>query len=198
MKPVFSNLQIENDLLGVARGLSGQDAGNICILGTGSNACYYDGNEVNKVSASLGYILGDEGSGAYLGKRLLSRIFRNQLPGELISVFQDEFNLKPYEVISRLYDQPQPNHYLASFAPFIHQHRHLPEIHSIISQSFEDFFDAFFHVNEHPELPFHFSGSIAYFFSDILRAVGEQRGIHIQHIVQSPIAGLVLYHQQYD
>ncbi|MEQ9465819.1 MAG: hypothetical protein RLN88_00325 [Ekhidna sp.] len=191
-------LLVANDLVGVARSLCGKEVGNVCILGTGANACYYDGNSVNKVSASLGYVLGDEGSGAYMGKKLMMGVFRDHFSKEVIDLFQETFHLTSHEVIQRIYHQPRPNHFLASFATFIYQHRNHPEIYQLIYSAFEDFFQAFFLKNQHPDLLFHFSGSIAYFFSDILRQVGNERGINIKTIVQSPISGLVLYHQQYD
>lgn len=193
-----SNIHIENDLVGVARSLCGREEGNVCILGTGSNACYYNGHKVNKVSASLGYVLGDEGSGAYLGKKLMMGIFREQFSKEIITRFQEKYSLTSHEVIQRIYHEPRPNHFLASFGTFIYENRNHPEIHQLITRAFNDFFDAFFHKSENKEKPFHFSGSIAYYFSDILRQMGTERGYLIKKIVQSPIAGLVLYHQQYD
>ncbi|MEO9481974.1 MAG: hypothetical protein ABJG47_00925 [Ekhidna sp.] len=191
------NVSANNDLVGVARSLFGKEAGNVCILGTGANACYYDGEKVNKVSASLGYVLGDEGSGAYLGKQLLKGIFRKQLAIDIIDSFNEQFNLTSHQVIQRIYDQPKPNHFLASFAPFIFENRNHPEVHELIRSTFDDFFDAFFSNHQGGETPFCFSGSIAFHFSDILRQVGADRGILTKHIVQSPISGLVLYHQQY-
>jgi len=197
LKEIFGeNVSVENDLLGVARALCGKEPGYVGILGTGANACKYDGSEVNKVSASLGYVLGDEGSGAYMGKQLLASVFRSQLSKELLNAFQDKFDLSSHQAIDRIYNEPKPNHFLASFASFIHSNQSHPEIYQLIVNAFEDYFDAFFHYHS-KEFPFHFSGSIAYFFSGILREVGQARGISIQNIVQSPIAGLVLYHQQY-
>lgn len=193
-----SHVQAYNDLVGVARSLCGKEEGNVCILGTGANACYYDGEKVNKVSASLGYVLGDEGSGAYMGKKLMMRVFREQLSKEIIDLFQEKYNLTSHKVIQRIYHQPQPNHFLASFSTFIHEHRNKPEIHQLITDAFNDFFEAFYQNSDKVDKPFYFSGSIAYFFSDLLRQVGNERGILIKNIVQSPIAGLVLYHQQYD
>ncbi|MEM6831588.1 MAG: N-acetylglucosamine kinase [Bacteroidota bacterium] len=192
-----SNLQVENDLVGTARSLCGKDTGNVCILGTGSNACYYDGREVSTVSASLGYVLGDEGSGAYLGKKLLLGIFRDQLDGDIVEAFHAKYELTAHKVIQQIYYQPRPNHFLASFSHFIAAHKHHPEIYRLVYAAFEDFYDAFFFRSEHVDEVYHFSGSIAFHFSDILRQVGLDKGIQIQNIVQSPIAGLVLYHQAY-
>ncbi|MEM6735847.1 MAG: hypothetical protein AAGC64_07705 [Bacteroidota bacterium] len=193
----LGNVYVENDLIGVARSLCGKEQGNICILGTGSNACFYDGEKVSKISASLGYVLGDEGSGAYLGKKLMMGVFRENLSKDLIDDFQNEYQLTAHSVIERIYHQPRPNHFLASFARFIHKHRSYPEIYQLVFQAFNDFFDAFFFRKKRMEIPFYFSGSIAYYFTDALKEVGVQRGITIKKIVQSPVAGLLLYHQQY-
>ncbi|MEM0940309.1 MAG: hypothetical protein AAF600_08950 [Bacteroidota bacterium] len=196
-KVFLGNIYVENDLIGVARSLCGKEQGNICILGTGSNACFYDGEKVNKISTSLGYVLGDEGSGAYLGKKLMMAVFRENLSKDLIDDFQNEYQLTAHHVIKRIYYQPRPNHFLASFAHFIHKHRSHPEIYQLISQAFNDFFDAFFLKGKRTEIPFYFSGSIAYYFADVLKEVGVQRGIAIKTIVQSPVAGLLSYHKQY-
>ncbi len=190
-------LFVRNDLVGAARALCGNKPGNVCILGTGSNACYYNGSKVNKVSASLGYVLGDEGSGAYLGKKLMMGVFREQLPREIIDTFQKEFDLSSHKVIQQIYHKPKPNHFLASFAPFVLRHKSYPEIYELIYNSFADFYHAFFFKNQHADEVFNFSGSIAYHFSDILRQVGIDKGFKIRNIVESPIAGLVLYHQNH-
>ncbi len=199
LEEVFGkNVYATNDLVGVARSLCGKEKGNVCILGTGANACFYDGASVQNVGASLGYVLGDEGSGAHLGKKLLRAVFRNQVASEIIVAFQDRFNLSSHQAIQRIYNQPKPNHFLASFAPFIFDHKNHPDIHHMIRENFTDFFEAFFFENNHSETTFYFSGSVAFHFSDILRQVGSERGIIIKNIIQSPISGLVLYHQQYD
>lgn len=193
---VFNSIKVENDLLAVARSLCGNEAGNACILGTGSNACFYDGSQVNKVSASLGYILGDEGSGAHLGKKLLKRIFREQIGKDIIDQFDSRYNLSSHNTIEQIYYQPKPNHFLASFAPFLYENRNHPEIYQLIHDSFCEFYHAYFSNSDYKDQSFQFSGSIAYYFSDILRQVGNDQQIRIQNIVQSPIAGLVLYHKK--
>ncbi len=191
-----NNLLIENDLVGVARALCGDQPGNACILGTGANACFYDGKEVNTVSASLGFVLGDEGSGAYLGKKLLSRVFRGQFDVEILNAFHSTYDLTEHEVISQIYNQPRPNQFLSSFAHFVSKHKNHPEVYELIYQSFVDFFHGFFPKEDKNNF-FYFSGSIAWYFSDILREVGKNKGVIIQNIIQSPIAGLALYHQKH-
>lgn len=192
------NVSSSNDLLGVARALCGQDSGHVCILGTGANACKYDGVYVNKVGASLGYVLGDEGSGANLGKLLLKGVFRDRFDKEIIEAFQSKYDLTSHAAIQRIYNQPRPNHFLASFAPFAFEYRNHQAIHQLIRSNFIAFFDAFFPETKDIAVPFHFSGSVAFYFSDILRQVGEEKGLTIKNIVQSPISGLVLYHQKYE
>ena len=197
LERVFNgNIHVENDLVGVARSLCGKDPGNVCILGTGSNACYYDGENVNKVSASLGYVLGDEGSGAYLGKKLMMGVFRGRFSQEIVEEFQQTFDLTSYDAIQRIYHQPRANHFLASFSKFIFERRTHPEMFELVRSAFIDFFDAFFFKNENED-SFYFSGSIGWLFSDILRDVASEKDFHIKNISQSPIAGLVLYHQKY-
>jgi N-acetylglucosamine kinase-like BadF-type ATPase len=190
-------LTIENDLLGAAKSLCGDKSGNVCILGTGSNACHYNGVSVNKVSASLGYVLGDEGSGAYLGKKLLKLIFREQVSTEISSSFQDQFKLNSHIAIQKIYNEPKPNHFLASFATFIHSNQHHPEIYQLIYDSFSEFFQAFLSKSGYAKEECYFSGSIAHYFSNILRQVGVDKGFSIRNIVESPISGLVLYHQEH-
>lgn len=192
------NVTSSNDLLGVARALCGQDSGHVCILGTGANACNYDGKTVNKVGASLGYVLGDEGSGANLGKLLLKGVFRGRFDKEIIEMFQSKYDLTSHAAIQRIYNQPRPNHFLASFAPFVFDYRNHPAMHEMVKSNFITFFEAFFPESKDLTMPFHFSGSIAFYFSDILRHVGEEKGYVIKNIIQSPIAGLVLYHQTYE
>ncbi len=197
LQDVFGDsLIVENDLVGVARSLCGKESGNVCILGTGSNACLYDGNKVDKVGASLGYVLGDEGSGAHLGKNLMVGVYRNRFSKKIIECFQEQYHLTSHEAIQKIYNQLKPNHFLASFAPFVFEHRSDPEMHQMIFKSFKDFFNAYFGEKIETTLAFHFSGSIAWYFSDILRAVGSEIGITIGNIVQSPISGLALYHQK--
>ena len=198
LKDIFGDhFTVENDLVGAARALCGKEPGNVCILGTGSNACYYNGSEVNTVTASLGYVLGDEGSGAYMGKKLLMGVFRDQFSQEIVQSFRESFQIDAHQVIRQIYHEPKPNHFLASFARFIDRHRDHPEIYRLVYTAFQDFYHAFFSRNKYAGEAFHFSGSIAFHFSDILRQVGKDTGSHIKNIIASPIAGLACYHQQY-
>lgn len=192
----FHNVSVENDLVGVARSLCGKEQGNVCILGTGSNACFYNGIQVSEVGASLGYILGDEGSGADLGKRLLRGVFRKQVSTDVQNAFFEKYELSSHEAIQRIYEGTQPNHFLSTFSNFIFEHKNQKDVRRLVTEGFESFFDAFF-PNHDNEFPFYFSGSIAWFFQDILREVSISKGFDIRKIVQSPIPGLVDYHRMY-
>lgn len=195
LKEVFGiDARVENDLLGAARATCGLDRGYVAILGTGANASYYNGTNVEKVSASLGYILGDEGSGAYLGKQLLKGVYRSMFSEEILSKFQERFHLPVDQAISTIYASDKPNQYLASFVPFIAEVKHNAEIYKLIYDAFGAFFDAFFDGKK-LELPIHFVGSIAYHFSDILRQVIMDRKFQVGTIIASPIAGLLLHHR---
>lgn len=198
LQEVFNaSVVVENDLLGVARSLCGREPGNVCILGTGANACYYDGSGVNKVSASLGYVLGDEGSGAYIGKKLLKGIFRNRFSNEITEAFHDTYKVTSYDVIQAINHGEAPNHYLGSFAKFAHEWRNHPEVYPMLVEAFEDFFNAFLYQPSSKSHSCYFSGSIAWHFADILREVASNTGHYIKHISQSPISGLLIYHQKY-
>lgn len=185
---------VENDLLGAARATCQRSKGYICILGTGANASYYNGSNVEKVSASLGYIMGDEGSGAYLGKRFLRSVYRGWFDTMITSRFQDQFKLPVDKAISELYNADHPNKYLASFVPFIADLQHEPQVSQLIQDSFRDFFIGFF-KNQKVEEPLHFVGSIAFHFSEFLNQVANDLNYQLGNIVKSPMDGLVSFHQ---
>lgn len=188
-------IEINSDLLAVARGLCGTEEGIACILGTGSNSCYYDGtNIINNVSP-LGYVLGDEGSGAVLGRLFLSACLKNQLTFGLKEELLTEFDLSIAEILDRVYKQPMPNKFLASFAPFILKKIDDPSIYNLVYNSFKAFY-----VKNVMQYPYrntvtHLSGSIAFYFQDILKDLAKSLDIHLGTIVQSPMEGLITYHQ---
>ncbi len=190
-----SKIFVEHDMIGVARAVSGRLAGYVGILGTGANACYYDGKSVTSLSYSFGYVLGDEGSGAYLGKKLIQGVFRGNLDQKVVAKFEARYQLSADEVIQRIYDKPKPNHFLASFSDFIFSNRSNPDIYNLVKTSFEEYFDAFFGTIKNKNIPLNFAGSIAWHFSDILRDVAIEKGFILKTVVQSPIARLALYHQ---
>ena len=166
-----------------------------CIMGTGSNSCYFDGIEVTEEVPALAYILGDEGSGSYFGKQLLSKYLYKQLPAHLHQSFYDEYKIEKDDIISNVYFKPHANVYIASFMRFVSKHKTDPFISEMVSSGIEHFLRT--HVLCFPnarEVPVQFVGSIAFYFEDILREVGNKLGIHIGKVVKKPIDGLLNYH----
>ena len=191
-------VMVLSDLVGAARSLLGKDAGIACILGTGSNSCLYNGKEIVSNVPSLGYVLGDEGSGACLGKRLLSDAFKGLLPSKIKSRLEKEFDLTLAELLNRVYRNPKPNQFLASFVRFISDNIEEPEIYALVKDEFERFFKRNLNLYEGiSELPICFTGSIAYHFATILIDTAKSQGLNIVKIIKSPIEGLIEYHLTY-
>lgn len=192
----FSNsiIEIQSDLLGAARSLFQHEKGIACILGTGSNSCFYDGSEIVQNVSPLGYILGDEGSGAVLGKLLVADCLKNQLPEWIAEKFLDEYELTPATIMENVYKKSFPNRFLAKFTPFILEHIEEPAIFNLVYDSFDAFLVR--NVMQYPleDMLVGFVGSIAHYFRDTLEIVASERGINISEIVQSPMEGLVRYH----
>lgn len=189
-------IEVDHDLMGAARGLCGKEKGIACILGTGSNSCSYDGISILKNSPGLGYILGDEGSGAYLGKRVLQHYLYKTFDEALMLRFNTTYNLTAEEILDHVYKQPLANRYMATFALFLKENRGHYMIENIIEDGINDFF--FNHLNtyeERDEYPIHFLGSVAFGFQDVIRSIGENYGFNIGKIVKNPMAGLIAYHQ---
>lgn len=184
---------VEHDLLAVGRALYGKETGYACILGTGSNVGYYDGEKIEEVGACLGYVVGDEGSGAYLGKQLLKARYRGLLTNELVTAFDEYFQWSQAEILERIYHTKQPNQFLASFAPFLKEYESYPLVKELIKGAFTDFFQAYFQTNS-IDHSLSFVGSIAFHFQELLQEVGEHLGYQIKNISQSPIEGLLNYH----
>lgn len=185
----------ESDMLGAARALFGDRAGLVCILGTGSNSCLYDGCAIADNVPSLGYILGDEGSGAALGKRLLSDALKRQLPASLTDKFLKWSGLSVAETLERVYRQSNPNRYLASLAPFIKDNLQHDAIHSIAVAEIDRFFCRNVAMYHHEaDLPLGFVGSIAVELEDVVREVAVKRGFRISRIIRTPMDGLAEYH----
>ncbi|QHL87792.1 N-acetylglucosamine kinase [Nibribacter ruber] len=192
-----SKIEIHHDLEAAARALCGEEPGIACILGTGSNSCLYNGHQIVHNLPNLGFILGDEGSGGYMGKRLVQTFLNNELPADLHQAFQQRYHLTRDEVVDNVYRKPYPNRYMATFAKFLFDHRQHPFIYQMIYQSFSDFFEkTIVKYPDYQQYNVHFVGSIAFHFSDILRKVAQQYAVRVQHILENPMAGLSLYHQQ--
>ncbi len=189
-------VQVESDLLAAARSLCGHQAGIACILGTGANSCLYDGQAIVDNVPPLGYVLGDEGSGTYIGKELLNRYLKRDMPEPLRRQFAKRYDVTTAAVLDQVYRQPQANTYLASFARFAFHHLKHPYIVRMVYDGFRQFFEKNVAKYEnHQQHKVHFTGSIAFYYSNVLRQVANDLEFSVQNIVESPIAGLTLYHR---
>lgn len=187
-------IAVDSDMLGAARALCGHAEGVACVLGTGSNSCLYNGKEIVDQVPSLGYILGDEGSSAALGRRLIGDCLKRQLPESVSHEFLERYSLTKEIIIESVYRKPLPNRFIAGFAPFVYEKRAIPEVHKMIIQCFSEFFTRNV-INYHkPWLPVHFVGSLAGSFADELRETADSLGMTIGKIEASPMSGLVDYH----
>ncbi len=194
---VRKDVEVNSDMLAAARGLCGYAPGIACIMGTGSNSCYYDGRNIVENVSPLGFILGDEGSGAVLGKLMVSSLLKNQLTPGLKEKFLEQFNLTVADIIDRVYRKPFPNRFLASFAPFISENLDDPTIHSLVVDSFKSFLKRnVMQYKNHDKLPIHFVGSVAFHFQDLLKEAIEEMNIKLGKIIQSPMEGLIEYHSK--
>lgn len=198
LETVFPNaiLDIQTDLVAVARATCKHDKGVACILGTGSNTGYYNGKKIAKNSPGLGYVLGDEGSGAYLGKKVLQYYLYKTFDEELMHSFESKYQINKDQILDAIYKQPLPNRYMASFAQFLSEHRGHYMIENIIEDGINDFF--FAHLNKLNEswlYPIHFAGSVAYVFRDVIKQLATAYELEIGSIVKSPMEGLIAYHK---
>lgn len=192
--PIVGNIKAYSDMLAAARGLCGYEAGIVCILGTGSNSCFYNGKEIVNNVSPLGFILGDEGSGAVLGKLLVGDILKNQLSPAVKEAFLKQFDLTAPEIIDRVYRQPFPNRFLASLSPFIAQHLEEPGIRQLVLNSFIAFLRRNVMQYDYAQYPAHFIGSVAHYYKEILQEAAQETGVSIGKILQSPMEGLIRYH----
>ena len=187
-------IAVDSDMLGAARALCGHAEGVACVLGTGSNSCLYNGKEIVDQVPSLGYILGDEGSSAALGRRLIGDCLKRQLPESVSHEFLERYSLTKEIIIESVYRKPLPNRFIAGFAPFVYEKRAIPEVHKMIIQCFSEFFTRNV-INYHkPWLPVHFVGSLAGSFAEELKETADSLGMTIGKIEASPMNGLVDYH----
>lgn len=188
---------VNDDLLAVGRGLCGKDTGIVAILGTGANSGLYNGKEFIEKVRALGYILGDEGSGAWIGRTLLAAYLRNELPKNISERLEKRFELTPGEILEKVYRTPGASRYLASFSRFVFQNLKEPRLYQIVYEGFRLFMEHnILKYSKYKKTPVHFSGSVAFYYANILRQVAADLGIHIGHIVEGPVAGLALYHKQ--
>ena len=196
LSKIFKNafVSVDIDIIASIYATIGNSRGICCILGTGSNITYFDGKRVHESSHGLGYILGDEGSGTYIGKELISSYLYKTMPEDLAEAFHSKFKIDKEIVIKRVYQEPYPNFYLASFAPFLSDHINHPFIISLLKKSFNEFIET--NIKSYPDYlnqTCHFVGSIAYHFSDILKETCEKEGIRVGKILKFPIEELSNY-----
>lgn len=197
LKKVFNNanIEVQHDLLAAARATCGTDPGIACILGTGSNSCLYDGNDVIDNITNLGFLLGDEGSGTHLGKKLVRAYFYRELPEALEKQIDALFPNGRGTILDKVYDGNPPNVYLASLSKILSQFQDHFIIQKLIYRSFCEFIDR--HVRKykgHSELPIHFIGSVGYHFKDIMVTVLKERGLKMGLFIKKPIDHLVQFH----
>lgn len=192
-----ATIEVHSDLLAAAHATSGRQEGISCILGTGSNVCFFDGKEIVLRHHSLGYILGDEGSGADLGKRVLQYYFYNTFDDTLKKSFEKTFDADINNVLERTYKGHNANRYLANFAQFLAQHRGHYMVENILEDAFLDFLNAqVLKYRESWTHPIHYIGSIAYEFNDVLTSLHETMGLQLGTVLKDPIDGLIPYYQQ--
>jgi N-acetylglucosamine kinase-like BadF-type ATPase len=193
--PTAKNVEVSTDLLAAARALCGNKPGIACILGTGSNSCYYDGTNICDNVSPLGYILGDEGSGAVLGKILLGDVLKNQLPKHLCEKFLTQYGLDRLSIIRRVYKEPQGNRFMASITPFLIENISEPSIYAIVYNAFKSFFVRnIAQYDGYKSLDVNFIGSIAFYYKDVLEKVAADMGCRIGKILKSPMDGLIQFH----
>ncbi len=201
IRSVFTDIQTieaHSDMLAAARALCGREAGIACILGTGSNSCFYDGAKIAFQVPPLGFWLGDEGSGGNLGKNLILSYLHKEMPEDLRTKFEKRFGVKDrLEIIENAYQKPFPNRYFASFSKFLFDNRQHPFAYHLVSSAFGMFFEKY--ILKYPDFQsykIHFTGSVAFYYSDILRRAASEKGCAVGVIMESPIAGLTLFHQK--
>ena len=197
LKNVFGNKKIEvgHDLLAAARALCGKEKGIACILGTGSNSCYFNGKRILNNSPGLGYVLGDEGSGAYLGRKVIQHYLYKTFDEDLMDRFNAKYHTNADEILDAVYKKPLANRYLATYAMFLAENRGHYMIENIIEDSFNDFF--FNHVYKYKEswsLPINFVGSVAYGFQDVLKEMCRSYELKLGTVLKNPMPGLIKYH----
>jgi glucosamine kinase len=192
------SIAIQSDLMAAARSLCQNHEGIACILGTGSNSCYYNGHAIVRHVSPLGYVLGDEGSGAVIGRKFMSDLLKKQLPDAIGDLFVARYELSPEQVIENVYKKPFPNRFLAQFTRFIYDNLQEDSLKRIVKESFDEFFTR--NIRQYPEalkLPVHFTGSVAWYFKDILQESAAESGFQTGIITLTPMEGLINYHINY-
>ncbi|MDG1452574.1 MAG: N-acetylglucosamine kinase [Polaribacter sp.] len=198
LESIFVNAKIfiAEDMLAAVYAASGKEPALVCILGTGSNSCYYNGEQMEMMTASLGYILMDEASGNYFGKKLIVDYYYHKMPKKIAEKFRNEFDLDADHIKKNLYRAPNPNMYLATFAKFMFEFKEEKYIKKIIKKGFQEFFKyRILPYNKTAETPIYFIGSIAFYFRDILEKIAQKNNLVITDVIQRPIDNLLAYHK---
>ena len=191
-----ANIDVKEDTYAATYAVT-SEPGIVCILGTGSNSSYFDGKEVHTTIPSLGYILMDEASGNYFGKKLIRDYYYKKMPANLRKEFEQKFDLSADSIKENIYKKDNPNVYLANFAEFMFRAERNNYFYSVIKKGMKDFFkNRIKPYDNYQELPVHFVGSIAFFSSDIINKVARKYGVTIGNIVRRPIDGLIEYHRK--
>lgn len=185
---------VYSDLLAAARAVCGTSPGIACIMGTGVNSCLYDGAGIVSNTRPLGYILGDEGSGAVLGRLFLNALYKGFLPQSMVGEFEQWIGMSYQDIITRVYREPMANRFLAGIAPFIHDRLDIPAVRGIVVDNFRNFFRRNVVQYGAASLPVGAVGSIAYFFRDELCEAASLEGFTLSRVLRSPMDGLVSYH----
>ena len=187
-------IQVESDLLAAARGLFKCEPGIACILGTGSNSCFYDGKIIVKNIRAAGYILGDEGSGAVLGKLFLSDVLKGLAPKQIAADFYDKFRISPNDVMDSVYNHPFPNRFLATLSYFLADYLDNDYVYNLLINNLRSFFVRNVCQYDYKNYPIRFVGSLAHSYSTQLRDVAHEFGVEIDVIEETPMAGLIDFH----
>ncbi len=199
LEAIFVNAKVfvAEDMLAAVYAASGKEPAMVCILGTGSNSCYFDGENMQMLVPSLGYILMDEASGNYFGKKLLVDYYYNKMPKRIASNFEREFNLDADDIKRNIYKEANPNMYLASFAKFMFDFKEEKYVKRLIKKGFQEFFKyRILSYDIDNKTPIYFIGSIAHYFRDILDKVAQKNGLKITGVIQRPIDNLLEYHKK--
>ena len=197
LKQLFATaaIDVQTDLVGAARSLLQHKKGIACILGTGSNCGFYNGKSIVKNSPGLGYILGDEGSGAYLGKKVLQHYLYNTFDEDMMAAFNARFAVTKDEILNNVYKQPQANKYLAAFSIFLAENRGHYMIENILEDGLHDFiFNHIYKFKESWTSPICFTGSVAFAFKDILKEICNAYELELGNVTKQPMDALVKFH----
>lgn len=188
--------EVESDLLAAVRALFEHEAGIGCILGTGSNSCFYDGEKIVDNVMPLGYVLGDEGSGAALGKLFLSDCLKKLAPADLTEHFYEKYRITPGEILESVYRRPFPNRFLAAFSYFLSEHLDHSYVRELVKNNFRNFFSRNILQYDYKNYPLDFMGSVAFNYADMLKETASEFGIEIRQIQKTPMPGLIRFHTQ--